>query len=205
MPHVIARDDRAPAQKIVVVGAGPAGLEAARVSAERGHEVILFEAASKPGGQIRLAAQVPRRTRTDRHRRLARRRNASASASTMRYNTYAEADDLRGLDADIVMIATGGLPQNLADRGRRGSRGVELGHPVRRREAGRGRAALRRQRRPSRHGGGEVRRRFRRAARARQPRALLRARDGRPQPRALHAELRLQGREDHHHDAGPRL
>ena len=60
MPHVIARST-GPRQKVVVVGAGPAGLEAARVSAERGHAVILFEAASQPGGQIRLAARGRRR------------------------------------------------------------------------------------------------------------------------------------------------
>ena len=46
---------------VVIVGAGPAGLEAARVASERGHRVILFEAADRPGGQIRLTAQNARR------------------------------------------------------------------------------------------------------------------------------------------------
>ena len=59
MPHVV-RAHRA-GGAIVVIGAGPAGLEAARVSAERGHEVILHEAASQAGGQVRLAARVARR------------------------------------------------------------------------------------------------------------------------------------------------
>src|SRR4029450_11993865 len=53
MPHVAARAERR--RKVVVVGAGPAGLEAARVSTERGHEVVLFEATEQAGGQIRLA------------------------------------------------------------------------------------------------------------------------------------------------------
>ncbi len=44
-----------------MVGAGPAGLEAARVAAARGHEVVLLEAADQPGGQIRLAARTRRR------------------------------------------------------------------------------------------------------------------------------------------------
>ncbi|MGH1555196.1 NAD(P)-binding protein [Streptomyces sp. L7] len=48
-------------RKAVVVGAGPAGLEAARVLGERGHDVVLFEASDQPGGQIRLAASNPRR------------------------------------------------------------------------------------------------------------------------------------------------
>ena len=60
LPHVIARSDR-PARKVVVVGAGPAGLEAARVAAARGHLVVLFEAAPDPGGQVRLAAALARR------------------------------------------------------------------------------------------------------------------------------------------------
>ncbi|TIT75748.1 MAG: FAD-binding protein, partial [Mesorhizobium sp.] len=59
MPHIVAK--AATRKKVVVVGAGPAGLEAARVAGERGHEVVVFEAASGPGGQIRLTAQSPRR------------------------------------------------------------------------------------------------------------------------------------------------
>ncbi len=56
-------------RKVVVVGGGPAGMEAARVSAERGHEVVLFEAASKLGDQVLVAAQVA--WRFIRHHRLA--------------------------------------------------------------------------------------------------------------------------------------
>ncbi|MBL8893090.1 MAG: FAD-dependent oxidoreductase [Rhizobiales bacterium] len=112
MPHVIAKTD-GKRKKVAIVGAGPAGLEAARVSASRGHDVILFEAASNPGGQIRVATQVKRRKeligiadwRADQCERL---------GVETHYNTYVEADELRGLGADIVLIATGGLPQNLA-------------------------------------------------------------------------------------------
>ncbi|MEK8174613.1 NAD(P)-binding protein [Streptomyces sp. M19] len=60
VPHLIpATTGRR--KKAVVVGAGPAGLEAARVLGERGHDVVLFEASDQPGGQIRLAASNPRR------------------------------------------------------------------------------------------------------------------------------------------------
>ncbi len=48
MPHVI--DTATERRKVVIVGAGPAGLEAARVAAERGHEVIVLEASAHPGG-----------------------------------------------------------------------------------------------------------------------------------------------------------
>ncbi|WP_211474155.1 NADH:flavin oxidoreductase [Collimonas humicola] len=60
MPHQIARS-RGPKRKVVVVGAGPAGLEAARVARERGHEVVLFERSEAVGGQINLAAKAPQR------------------------------------------------------------------------------------------------------------------------------------------------
>ena len=60
MPHVIPRSEGR-LRKVVVVGAGPAGLEAARVAAARGHRVVLLEAAPSPGGQLRLAAALARR------------------------------------------------------------------------------------------------------------------------------------------------
>ena len=112
MPHVIARSS-GPARKIVVVGAGPAGLEAARVSAERGHAIVLFEAASEAGGQVRLAARPRRRKemigiadwRVDQCRRL---------GVEMRFNTLADAGDVLALGPDIVIVATGGLPQTPA-------------------------------------------------------------------------------------------
>jgi 2,4-dienoyl-CoA reductase-like NADH-dependent reductase (Old Yellow Enzyme family)/thioredoxin reductase len=108
MPHVIARAD-GPARKVVVVGAGPAGLEAARVAGERGHAVVLFEAASEPGGQVRLAARSPRRRELI---GIADWRVAQCErlGVVMRFNTLAEAADVLALDPDVVIVATGGLP-----------------------------------------------------------------------------------------------
>ncbi len=59
MPHDISPAETP--KKVVIVGAGPAGLEAARVAVERGHHVTVFEAAADPGGQVRLTAQSQRR------------------------------------------------------------------------------------------------------------------------------------------------
>ncbi|MEX0922588.1 MAG: NADH:flavin oxidoreductase [Rhodovibrionaceae bacterium] len=108
MPHRIAPAE-GPAKKVVVVGTGPAGLEAARVCAARGHEVVLFEAASEHGGQLRLAAGLKRRREiigiADWLLAEAERHGAQ-----LRFNVYAEAEEVLGQRPDIVVIATGGLP-----------------------------------------------------------------------------------------------
>lgn len=110
IPHVIARAD-GPSRKVVVVGAGPAGLEAARVAAERGHSVTVLEASGKAGGQINLAVQNPRRKElvgiVD--WRLA---ELELLGVEIRYDLWAEADDVLALSPDIVVVATGGMPQN---------------------------------------------------------------------------------------------
>jgi N-methyl-L-proline demethylase len=107
MPHVIAPATRK--KKVVVVGAGPAGLEAARVSAERGHAVTLFEAADKAGGQIRLTALSKRRSEmigiVD--WRVAQ---CEAKGVSFRFNTYADQALVMDEAPDVVVMATGGLP-----------------------------------------------------------------------------------------------
>ena len=96
-------------KKVVVVGAGACGLEAARVCAERGHDVILFEAADQPGGQINIAARVERRREIMgivewRYAQLQR------LAVDSRFNVYADAEDILQESADVIIIATGGTP-----------------------------------------------------------------------------------------------
>ena len=109
MPHVIARSAGKP-RRVVVVGAGPAGLEAARVSAERGHGVVVLEALSQAGGQVRLLSLSPRR------RELIgivdwRLAELERLGVAVRYDTLAESADVLAEQPDLVIVATGGLPQ----------------------------------------------------------------------------------------------
>ncbi|RVI98425.1 N-methylproline demethylase [Sinorhizobium meliloti] len=107
MPHQIPKADVQ--KKVVIVGAGPAGLEAARVAGERGHDVTVFEAASQPGGQVRLTAQSERR------REMIsiidwRMAQCEKLGVKFQFNTWAEAETIEAENADVVIIATGGLP-----------------------------------------------------------------------------------------------
>ena len=107
MPHSIAKADVR--KKVVIVGAGPAGLEAARVAGERGHEVVVFEAAADPGGQVRLTAQNHRR------REMIsiidwRMGQCGKLGVTFRFNTWADVAAVLAETPDVVIIATGGLP-----------------------------------------------------------------------------------------------
>lgn len=107
MPHEIPVSTNK--KKIVVVGAGPGGLEAARVAAERGHEVVILEAAADAGGQVRLTARSKRRS--DMISIIDWRvTQCEALGVTIHYNTLAEANDVTALEPDVVIIATGGLP-----------------------------------------------------------------------------------------------
>lgn len=108
MPHVIARST-GPKRKVVVVGAGPAGLEAARVARERGHDVVLFEKGPQVGGQVNLAAKAPKREQMAGIIRWFDLETIRLGVDR-RLNTEADASMIMDERPDIVVLATGGLP-----------------------------------------------------------------------------------------------
>lgn len=107
MPHTISK--AAQQRRVIIIGAGPAGLEAARVAGERGHSVVVLEAASDAGGQVRLTAQSERR------REMLgiidwRLAQCEALGVEIRYNVWAEVEDVLAEQPDVVIVATGGYP-----------------------------------------------------------------------------------------------
>ena len=108
VPQVITPSG-GPYRRVVVVGAGPAGLEAARVCAGRGHDVLLMEASRLHGGQVNLAARVDRRKEilgiTDWLFDQCQRLNIET-----RFDCYADANMVNQASPDVVLIATGGVP-----------------------------------------------------------------------------------------------
>ena len=94
---------------VLVVGGGPAGLEAARVSAERGHKVTLAEAGDSLGGQFRLAGMQPRRRQIiDLLEWYARQ--LSQLGVKVRLNAFLEAEEIKEFAADKTVLATGSFP-----------------------------------------------------------------------------------------------
>ncbi|PBQ13323.1 dimethylglycine demethylation protein DgcA [Pseudomonas syringae] len=108
VPHIIEKST-GPRRKVVVVGAGPAGMEAARVSAERGHDVTLFEKKDFIGGQITTASKAPQRDQIAGITRWFQLELARLKVD-LRLGTAADAATILDLRPDIVVLAVGGHP-----------------------------------------------------------------------------------------------
>ena len=100
-------------RKIAVIGAGPAGLAAATVAAERGHEVTLFDSASEIGGQFNIAKRIPGKEEFYETLRYFGRKLQTTGVD-VRLNTRVSVDDLVGKGFDEVILATGIAPRTPA-------------------------------------------------------------------------------------------
>ena len=98
---------------VLVIGGGVAGLEAARVAAERGHRVTLAEASDKLGGQFRLAGLTPRRHQIIDYLDWFERQLNKLQVQVM-LNTPLDAEEAKAIGADVVIVATGSLPDGKA-------------------------------------------------------------------------------------------
>ncbi len=112
-------------KRVVVVGGGPAGMEAARVLAERGHRVTLFEQSDHLGGQWYAACQQPQK-RND-YPKLLRYQEAGLrkAGARVELNTRVAPELVRREGPDAVVLATGAVPSTLNVRGADGPNVVQ--------------------------------------------------------------------------------
>src|SRR5690606_26110594 len=97
-------------KRVAVVGAGPAGLAAATTAAKRGHEVTLFEADDKIGGQFNYAKRIPGKEEFYQTLRYFQRQ-IELTGVKLQLSTRISAEDLKAGGFDEVIVATGVAPR----------------------------------------------------------------------------------------------
>jgi 2,4-dienoyl-CoA reductase (NADPH2) len=99
-------------KKIAVVGAGPAGLAASTIAAQRGHKVDLFDAASEIGGQFNMAKQIPGKEEFYETLRYYKKQ-IELHGVNLQLNTRVSEEELKAKGYDEIILATGVTPRTL--------------------------------------------------------------------------------------------
>jgi 2,4-dienoyl-CoA reductase (NADPH2) len=105
-------------KRVAVIGAGPAGLAASTVLAERGHEAHLFDAAAEIGGQFNMAKRIPGKEEFHETLRYFKRK-IELTGVKLHLNTRVTADDLIKAGYDEVILATGVAPRDPGIKGQK--------------------------------------------------------------------------------------
>jgi NADPH-dependent 2,4-dienoyl-CoA reductase/sulfur reductase-like enzyme len=99
-------------KRVLVVGGGPAGMQAAIICSEKGHDVELWERGAELGGQARLASRAPYKEEMSEALRYLKRRLESSNVK-VRLGQQAEISDILDFGPDTVIVATGSRPGRL--------------------------------------------------------------------------------------------
>jgi len=103
-------------KRLLIVGGGPAGMELAALTAEAGHDVTLWEAGDRLGGQLRIAVNAPTYDQFARYLDWQTRRLGRLGVD-VRLGTIATSDDVLAAQADVVAVATGATARTPAITG----------------------------------------------------------------------------------------
>ncbi|AQR96832.1 FAD-dependent oxidoreductase [Clostridium saccharoperbutylacetonicum] len=102
--------EEARSKKVVIIGGGPAGLEAARISAKKGYSVVVFEKNSELGGALRMASIAPFKKDMQRYLDWSIRSVINNPKIEVKLNTLATKENVLNEKPDAVLIGVGAKP-----------------------------------------------------------------------------------------------
>jgi len=114
-------------KKVVIVGGGPAGMEAAQVAASRGHDVTLFEKGKELGGALILAAAPPFKADMKRYLDWMIKTTLNTPGIKIKFSTEATVETIKAEKPDVLIISAGAVPIDVNIPGVDGSNVVSAG------------------------------------------------------------------------------
>uniref|UniRef100_A0A7C2K625 FAD-binding protein n=1 Tax=candidate division WOR-3 bacterium TaxID=2052148 RepID=A0A7C2K625_UNCW3 len=121
-------------KKVIVIGGGPAGMQAALTAAERGHEVIIYEKEKELGGNLRLAAGFPFKRDMQRFLEWITEKVRNDKRIDLRLSKEATPEVIKEEKPDVLIVAIGGKPKLPSIKGIDGSHVLWVGDLIKRKE-----------------------------------------------------------------------